>query len=81
MTLKDITDSTLIVRFYGIHCLFHEDTHHLYPIGRLGKIMLPWVLRFHVGMSQFTAAMIPGFETGFPLRVVGKITRIKGITE
>lgn len=65
---------THVVTFYGIKCFWAEETHTVLPIGILGRCLFFMAMRFHLAMTSIAQALFPGFECGFPITILGRVT-------
>lgn len=68
------TNWTHVVTFWGIKCLWSDDSNTPLPIGPVRKILVPFFIKIHLALSDFTCAFMPGFEPAIPLRIIGIIT-------
>lgn len=62
-----------IVSFYGIRCLWGEQTNTLLPIGKIREFLFGIVMRIHLSIAEISMAMLPGFNPCFKLHVLGEI--------
>lgn len=64
-----------IVTFWGIKCLWSDESNKLLPVGPIRKIIVPFFVKIHLFLSDITCAFMPGFEPAIPLKVIGIITQ------
>ena len=64
---------THVVTFYGIKCFWAEESHTVLPIGIMGRYLFFVAVRFHMAMTAIAQALAPGFDGGFPFKVLGRI--------